>query len=175
MACHRSNLSYDRVWAVDLNQVRDFEVLESGYKVGKTGAALITNGVGPCLSVALIYAGKGYLFHGPLPQHATTFGVFARRLSREIPKHARSVLKVVLAGGHGTTRSELKEIDNAKRFCTSELQLQGFFALHNHWGRSEFQYQNVQVSPASMIVEIENCTFAEEGQLHSVRTRVDMS
>lgn len=161
---------------VDLNQGHDFEVLESGYKVGKTGTALITNGVGPCLSVALIYAGKGYLFHGPLPQHATTFGVFIRRLSRAISKRARSVLKVVLAGGHGTTRSEIKEIDDAKRFCTGELQLQGLFALHNHWGHSEFQYQNVQVSPASMIVEIENCTLSEDSsQLHSLRTRIDMS
>jgi hypothetical protein len=118
------------------------EVIQGTFDVAGIAEDLFTDGMGPCLGVAVVHAGTGYLLHADVPP--ADVPRFLDRLS-QIPRADRAQIRPILAGCRLRRYFRNQAADAAANADTLrdrkmvELGLinMGFALPQKHWAASD--------------------------------------
>lgn len=148
-----------------------FFVQQSDFRQAKLSESesLRTEGLGPCIAIAICYRGNAFLLHSPNARvEADTLTTpFFECVCKHIPVTARSSIRPVVLGGRldfeDPEDDELVNADTelAREYVLNNLSELGFGAPQKRWCPTG-HYQNVLIRIRTNIAEIETAPMVIE-------------
>lgn len=123
------------------------------YAVDEACDMLCTDGLGPCIGIAVAYNGRFSLLHAPAPSMSTTGDEFFEALGSTVPKDGRASIRPVVAGGkvsQGSKVAVMKERAWARR----ELRRLGFGAPREHWCPESADCQDLKLDAHANTISV---------------------
>jgi hypothetical protein len=125
----------------------------SDYAVDKACAVLCTDGLGPCIGIAVAYAGRFSLLHAPGPSVSTTGDEFVEALESAVPKAERAAIRPVIAGGK-VSRGSKMAVMNERKWALRELRRLGFGVPREHWCPESADCQDLKLSANANAISV---------------------
>jgi hypothetical protein len=137
---------------------------DSVYEVDSGGVG--TYGLGPCIAVAIVYAGKISITHQPASHLGCGFDEFLKTVEMVVPLAFRSEIYPIVAGGK-VGDDLLDEVLESRGYVLFKLNESGFAAADTYWCSNDAEGQ-------SLVADVENRTVEVETQWQGKPAQVEV-
>lgn len=122
---------------------------------------LRTDGLGPCIGIAIAFQGRLSLLHAPGPSMSSNGDEFLNALEASIPSGDRSAIRPVLAGGKVSQGSKVA-VMKERRWARKELRRLGFGAPREHWCPESADCQDIELDARANLIRVTTHVQADE-------------
>ena len=140
-------------------------ILMNEFAVDEACDVLSTDGLGPCIGIAVAYNGRFSLLHDPGPSMSTTADEFLEALESTVPRDKRAPIRPVVAGGkvsHGSKVAVMKE----RAWVLKELRRLGFGPPMEHWCPESADSQDLKLDAHANAISVTTSGGPAESCIH---------